>query len=390
MTADTTPAAATFSVPDVIVSGVGVARQVGEHAARLGATRALVVTDPGVAALGIPDDVARHLVGAGVACVTFADVTPNPTLLNVRDALDLYRRADCDVIVSVGGGSSIDCGKGVAVSLTNDGRLPGYMGVDKIPNPAAPLIAIPTTGGTGSEVTKVTVISDTDANVKVMMSSPNLLARVALIDPLLSMTTPPRLTAAVGVDALTHAIEAYVSTRANPVADGLALQAIRMISRSLRTAWADGANLPARTDMMLGASIAGMAFSNSSVALVHGMSRPIGASFHVHHGLSNSVLLLDVMRFSLPGAPERFADVAVAMGENVDGSRSGADRAVEAVARLLVDIEMPRLGAIGIDRDAFEDALAQMADDALASGSPANNPRQATAADIVTLYRACW
>ncbi|MEO2003906.1 MAG: iron-containing alcohol dehydrogenase [Candidatus Poribacteria bacterium] len=391
MTTDSPPPVA-FSVPEVVVTGVGVATRVGEHAARLNATHALVVTDPGVAELGIADDAARHLADAGVACVTFAGVTPDPTVENVRDGLDLYRRHGCDLIVAVGGGSSIDCGKGIAVSLTNEGRLPEYMGVDKIPNPGAPLIAIPTTGGTGSEVTKVTVITDADANVKVMMSSPNLLARVALVDPLLSITTPPKLTAAVGVDALTHAIEAYVSRRANPITDGLALQAIRMISGSLRRAWQDGADLSARTEVMLGACIAGMAFSNSSVALVHGMSRPIGAVFHVHHGLSNAVLLLDVMRFSLPGAPERFADVAAAMGEGVDGvsATAGADQAVEAVARLLADVEMPRLGAIGIDRDAFEDAVTGMAEDAVASGSPANNPRHASAEDIVSLYRACW
>jgi alcohol dehydrogenase class IV len=371
---------------------MGVADQVGAEAARLGATRALIVTDPGIAALGIPDDVARHLDGAGVASVVFSDVTPDPTLANVVEGARVHRSEGCDVIVAVGGGSSIDCGKGIAVSLTNEGRLTDYAGVDNVPNAGAPLIAIPTTGGTGSEVTKVTVITDTDANVKVMMSSPNLLARVALVDPALSLTTPPKLTAAVGVDALTHAIEAYVSKRANPITDGLALQAIRMISGSLRQAWADGSNVWARSEMMLGASIAGLAFSNSSVALVHGMSRPIGAHFHIHHGLSNSVLLLEAMRFSLPGAPRRFADVAVAMGEVVDGrSRMGAaDVAVEAVARLLDDVEMPRLGEIGIDRASFDAVAAQMATDALASGSPAHNPRQATADDIVAIYDRCW
>ncbi len=383
---------ATFSAPSVIVSGVGVVDQVGPQAARLGASRALIVTDPGIASLGVPDDVARHLDAAGVSSVTFQDVTPDPTLANVDEGARVHRDEGCDAIVAVGGGSSIDCGKGIAVSLTNQGRLTDYAGVDNVPSAGAPLIAIPTTGGTGSEVTKVTVITDTDANVKVMMSSGHLLAQVALIDPALSMTTPPKLTAAVGVDALTHAIEAYVSRRSNHITDGLALQAIRMISGSLRQAWADGSNLWARTEMMLGASIAGLAFSNSSVALVHGMSRPIGAHFHIHHGLSNSVLLLEAMRFSLPGAPGRFADVAVAMGESVDGrSRMGAaDACVEAVARLLDDVEMPRLGEIGIDRASFDAVAEQMARDALASGSPAHNPRPATEDDIVRLYRACW
>jgi alcohol dehydrogenase class IV len=310
----------------------------------------------------------------------------------VRDGLKQYADEACDVIVSIGGGSAIDCGKGIAIKLTNDGDFADYMGVDKIPNPGAPLIAIPTTGGTGSEVSKVTVITDTERNVKMMLSSPCLLAHVALVDPLLSLTTPPHLTAAVGVDALTHAIEAYISKRAQPITDALALKAIEMISGSLRQAWADGENIPARTDMMIGASIAGMAFSNSSVALVHGMSRPIGAYFHIHHGLSNSVLLRDVMEFSVVGAPARFADIASAMGELIDGlsPMEQADAAVDAVERLVTDIQMPRLGEIGIDREKFEGVIEQMARDAIASGSPANNPRQATVEEIVALYRQCF
>jgi alcohol dehydrogenase class IV len=212
------------------------------------------------------------------------------------------------------------------------------------------------------------------------------------VDPLLSVTTPPHLTAAVGVDALTHAIEAYISKRAQPITDALALKAIDMISGSLRQAWADGENIPARTDMMIGASIAGMAFSNSSVALVHGMSRPIGAYFHIHHGLSNSVLLRDVMEFSVIGVPARFADIAYAMGEPIDGlsPMEQADAAIDAVERLVTDIQMPRLGEIGIDREKFEEVIEQMAKDAIASGSPANNPRQATTEEIVTLYRQCF
>ncbi|MCY4568033.1 MAG: iron-containing alcohol dehydrogenase, partial [Candidatus Poribacteria bacterium] len=208
----------------------------------------------------------------------------------------------------------------------------------------------------------------------------------------LSLTTPPHLTAAVGVDALTHAIEAYISKRAQPITDALALKAIDMISSSLRQAWADGENIPARTDMMIGASIAGMAFSNSSVALVHGMSRPIGAYFHIHHGLSNSVLLRDVMEFSVVGAPARFADIAFAMGEPIDGlsPMEQADAAIDAVERLVTDIQMPRLGEIGIDREKFEAVIEQMAVDAIASGSPANNPRQATTEEIVALYRQCF
>ena len=379
-------------LPPTVITGPGAADTVGEQAKRLGVTCALIVTDPGIAKIGYADKIAQHLRAVGIDTTCFADVTPEPTLQNVTDGLKQYREASCDVIVSIGGGSAIDCGKGIAMKLTNDGDFADYMGIDKIPNPGAPLIAIPTTGGTGSEVSKVTVITDTKLNVKMMLSSPCLLARVAIVDALLSLTTPPHLTAAVGVDALTHAIEAYISKRAQPITDALALKAIALIAGSLRQAWADGSNVQARTDMMLGASIAGMAFSNSSVALVHGMSRPIGAYFHIHHGLSNAVLLLDVMEFSVVGAPSRFADIARAMGEPLDGlsPMQQADAAISAVERLVTDIQMPRLGDIGISKDKFDVVVEPMARDALASGSPANNPRQATAEEIVTLYRKCY
>ena len=383
----------TLTLPPTIITGADASENVGEQAKRLGATHVLIVTDPGIAKIGYADQIAQNLHAAGVSTTCFSDVTPDPTLQNVQEGLKQYTDEACDLIVSIGGGSAIDCGKGIAIQLTNDGDFADYMGVDKIPNPGAPLIAIPTTGGTGSEVSKVTVITDTERNVKMMLRSPCLLAHVALVDPLLSLTTPPHLTAAVGVDALTHAIEAYISKRAQPITDALALKAVEMISGSLRQAWADGDNLSARTDMMIGASIAGMAFSNSSVALVHGMSRPIGAHFHVHHGLSNSVLLRDVMAFSVVGAPARFADIARAMGEPIDGlaPMHQADAAVTAVERLVTDIQMPRLGEIDkIEKDKFEAVIEQMAADAIASGSPANNPRQATAEEIVALYRQCF
>ncbi|MYG00042.1 iron-containing alcohol dehydrogenase [Candidatus Poribacteria bacterium] len=382
----------TFSIPSTIITGTEASKKVGEQAKRLGATSALLVTDPGITKIGYAEQIAKYLHDAGIATSIFSDVTPDPTLKNVSNGLKQYHADNCDLIVSLGGGSAIDCGKGIAVNLTNDGELADYMGVDKIPNPGVPLIAIPTTGGTGSEVSKVTVITDTERNVKMMLSSSCLLASVALVDPLLSITTPPHLTAAVGVDALTHAIEAYISKRAQPITDALALKAIGLISGSLRQAWADGDKISARSDMMIGASIAGMAFSNSSVALVHGMSRPIGAYFHIHHGLSNAVLLLDVMEFSVVGTPQRFADIAQAMGEPVDGlsPMKQADVAISAVERLVSDIQMPRLGEIGIDKEKFEQVIEQMADDAIASGSPANNPRQASQEEIVSLYRKCF
>ena len=386
------PATASFLIPPTVITGMGAIEQAGEHAKRLSAGTALVVTDSGIVKLGYADELVNQLRRIGVDAKIFSDVTPDPTLQNVNDGLEQYRDASCNVIISIGGGSAIDCGKGIAIRLTNDGELADFMGVNKIPNPGAPLIAIPTTAGTGSECTKATVITDTEHNVKMMLSSPCIVPQVAIVDPLLSLSTPPHLTSAVGVDALTHAIEAYISKRAQPITDALALEAIRMISGSLRQAWADGENIEARTEMMLAASIAGMAFSNSSVALVHGMSRPIGAYFHVHHGLSNAVLLLDVMEYSVVGAPERFADIARAMGEPINGlsPMRQADAAIVGVERLIDDLQMPRLGEIGIDRKEFETVADQMALDALASGSPANNPRQPTKEDIVALYSKCF
>ena len=385
-------ATASFIIPPTVITGIGAAEQAGEQAKRLGARAALIVTDIGIVKLGYADELVNRLGTVGIGASLFSDVTPDPTLQNVNDGLKQYRDEACNLIISIGGGSAIDCGKGIAIRLTNDGELADFMGVNKIPNPGAPLIAIPTTAGTGSECTKATVITDTEHNVKMMLSSSCIVPQVAIVDPLLSLSTPPHLTSAVGVDALTHAIEAYISKRAQPITDALALQAIRMISDSLRPAWADGGNMSARTEMMLAASIAGMAFSNSSVALVHGMARPIGAYFHVHHGLSNAVLLLDVMEYSVVGAPDRFADIARAMGEPVDemSPMCQADAAVASVERLIHDLHMPRLGEIGIDRDAFEAVADQMALDAIASGSPANNPRQPTKEEIVALYRKCF
>ncbi len=381
-----------FEIPPVVITGPGASEQVGKEAKKLSARKALLVTDKGIAKLGYAEKIATSLEAEGIACFLFDGVTPDPTLQNVQDGLAIYQEEGCDIIIGLGGGSSIDCGKGIAVSATNDGELADYMGVDKIPKPGASLIAIPTTAGTGSEVTKVVVITDTERNVKMMLSSPCLLARVALVDPMLSLTTPPSLTAAVGVDALAHAIEAYVSKRAQPITDAIALAAIRLIAQNLRQAWADGNNLEARKQMMVAATMAGMAFSNSSVALVHGMARPIGAYFHIHHGLSNAVLLLEAMKFSLPDALERYAHIAEAMGERCGGKavRERAEATVCTAQHLLEELQIPRLGELGIDKEKFESVVEQMATDALASGSPANNPRPATQKQIVTLYRRCW
>jgi alcohol dehydrogenase class IV len=276
---------------------------------------------------------------------------------------------------------------------TNEGPLPEYLGYHKIPQPGLPLVAVPTTAGTGSEVTRVTVITDTSRDVKMMILSDHLMPRVALADYKLTLTCPPGLTANVGVDSLTHAIESYVSAKANPVTDLLALRAAGLIGQNLRRAQRDGGDEEAREALMLGAMLAGAAFSNASVALVHGMSRPIGAHFHVPHGLSNAVLLPTVTRWSVGGAQERYATIARAMGLAGDDAsdEQATARLVDELDALNADLGVPRLGELeGVEREHFDRVKGDMAEAALASGSPGFNPRVPTAEEIVALYDEAW
>lgn len=304
---------AQFNVPATVLTGAGASRELVPQCLRLGVQRIFFVTDPFLEASGIAGGHVRDLEKAGIAVSLFSGVQPDPTDANVRDGLHRYREHRCDAIVALGGGSPIDAAKMIAILATNPEPLSQYQGYHKVPRAGAPLIAIPTTAGTGSEVTKVAVITDTARDVKMMMSDRHLLPVVALVDYELTLTMPPALTAHVGVDTLTHGIEAFVSSKATALTDPLALACIRLVAVHLETAWREPSNRAAREGMMLAATLGGMAFTNSSVGLVHGMSRPIGAVFHVPHGLSNAVLLPTVTRFSLSGAAERYATVAKTM-----------------------------------------------------------------------------
>jgi alcohol dehydrogenase len=373
--------AETFRIPSTIHYGPGALDQLGPTALEQGFTRVLLVTDAGMVKLGVAGDARKRLEDAGL-CVTLYDgVQPDPTLRNVEEGTVILRREACDGIIAVGGGSSIDCAKGIAVAQANPGPLPEFVGVEQIPRAGVPVIAVPTTAGTGSEVTRVMVITDTERDVKMMFASRHCLCAAAIVDPTLTLSMPPSLTAAVGVDALTHAIEAYVSKRAQPMTDLVALSAIRLISHHLRTAYKEPDNLAARSAVMLGAMQAGMAFSNASVALVHGMARPLGACFHLPHGISIAVLLPAVTEFSLPAAPERYTQIATEMGEG---------DVVTAVRNLNRDVNIPSPRALGISEDRYMALLEKMAADALASGSPAYNPRPASRAEIVALYQRIW
>jgi alcohol dehydrogenase class IV len=385
-------AARAFLVPPVLVFGSGAAGQIGEESRKLGGKKGLIITDEVLLKLGVLEGVGQTLSQAEIQFAVYSGVFTEPTVDFVQEGVRSYRESDCDFLLAVGGGSAIDTAKAISVMATNGGAIEDYQGANKVREPGAPLIAVPTTAGTGSEVTQFTIITDTKSDVKMLIASPFLIPRKAIVDPLLTLSMPRGLTAATGIDALTHAIEAYVSVKAQPMSDIFALSAIELISGSLRQAWSNGNNGEAREKTMLGALQAGIAFSNSSVALVHGMSRPIGAYFHVAHGVSNAALLSVVTEFSLIGNPERYARIAEAMGENTEGLTvlEASDLAAEAIARLIEDIEIPSLPELGVDEEKLDKLAPQMAEDAIASGSPANNPRQATKEEIVELYKLAY
>jgi alcohol dehydrogenase class IV len=350
------------------------------------------VTDKVISELGLLEGVKKALTDSSIEFVIYDGITTEPTVDFVNDGLQAYKENDCEFVLAFGGGSAIDTSKAVAVMVTNKGSIEDYMGLNRIPEEGVPLIAIPTTAGTGSEATVVTIITDTKTDVKMLLVSPFLLPQVSIVDPLLTLSCPRGLTAAVGIDALTHAIEAYVSVKAQPMSDVFCLSAIALISGNLRQAWANGNNIEAREKTMLGALQAGIAFSNSSVALVHGMSRPIGAYFHVPHGVSNAALLGVVTEFSLMGNPTRYAHIAKTMGENVTGltDLEAAELADKAIKKLIRDVKIPSLKGLGVQEERLDQLAPAMADAAIASGSPGNNPRQATKEEIIELYKITY
>jgi alcohol dehydrogenase len=384
---------APFNIPASIVCGGGAIRELAPQLSRLRVARILIVTDAFMVRSGLVARVEADLRREGFSAAIFSGVQADPTDKNVLEGLAQFRSAGAEAIVALGGGSPIDCGKAIALLTSNPPPLSQYMGRHKVPLGGAPLVAIPTTAGTGSEVTKVAVITDTARDVKMMILDAHLLPSVALVDFELTLSMPPTLTAAVGVDSLTHGIEAYVSRQASSLTDPLALACVANVARFLETAWAEPENRAAREGMMVAATQGGMAFANSSVCLVHGMSRPLGAVFHVPHGISNAMLLPAVTRFSVPAAVARYATVARTMGwaGHADSDQRAAETLVNELERLNQRLRIPRLREDPrIDEQRFFRSLEKMASDALASGSPQNNPVVPTLDQIVDLYRAAW
>jgi len=381
-----------FRSPQVMIYGRDTFNQVGKETSLRG-KKALIVSDKIMKRLGYVDTCIDFLLKANVQSETYTGVDSEPTDLYVKEALLLFEKNNCDVIISLGGGSCIDTAKAVAVLATNGGYIGDYMGEKKIAaSSPIPHIAIPTTAGTGSEVTNVTIIASTTNDVKMMIKQPAFMPAVAIVDPLLSMSSPKKVTAATGVDALSHAVEAYLSKKAHPMTDIFALSAIQLIFTNLMKVFVNPTDIAAREAMSTGSMYAGMAFSNASVCLVHGMSRPIGALFHVPHGESNAMLLPAVLEFSKEACQERLATIGRIF--SVDSKKMtdefAAGYAVAQIRKLCTDLEIPNLKDWGIKQEEFENAIKKMATDAINSGSPGNNPRIPNQIEIEALYRTCY
>ncbi|MCL5074362.1 MAG: iron-containing alcohol dehydrogenase [Chloroflexi bacterium] len=374
-----------FSMPTEIRFGWGVAKEIGEAARQLGGHKALIVTDKGIEKAGLLTDIVNSVHSAGVETVVFTGVEPNPRDENVAAGAALGRESAVDMLIAVGGGSSIDAAKGINVLLTNGGEIKDYRGVGLVQKPTLPFIAVPTTAGTGAEVTRGAVITDTVRQIKIVVVSPFNRPKIALVDPSLTVSLPARATAETGMDALTHAIETYVSLLAQPMTDALALAAIELIANNLGKAVANGADQEARSKMMLASMMAGVAFSHALVGTAHSLAHPLSTRHNLPHGLACSIMLPYVMEFNLIAAPAKYAAIARAMGEHVAGlsSLEQAYGAVQAVRLLASSIDLPTsLQEVGLKkRD-----LPTLIDDALEDESRKLNSRVTTRSDIECLY----
>ena len=381
-----------FAAPRAMVVGGGTAGQIADVLRRFRLSRPLIVTDPFMVSSGLIDAVRAPLAAAGIGHAVFSDTVPDPTDTVVEAGVAALAGGGFDCLIGFGGGSPIDTAKAIAILAAGGGKMRDYKVPAAADGPGLPVIAVPTTAGTGSECTRFTVITDTERSEKMLIAGLAALPLAAIVDYELTYGLPKRTTADTGIDSLTHALEAYVSQRANPFSDALALSAMALIGRHLRTAYAEPRNAAAREGMMLGATQAGLAFSNASVALVHGMSRPIGAHFHVPHGLSNAMLLPAVTRYSIDGAAARYATASCTIGFAASGDDDAAACAklVDGLAALNRDLDVPSPRAYGIAETDWAGRMSLMAEQALASGSPGNNPRVPDAAAIVGLYREVW
>jgi alcohol dehydrogenase len=378
-----------FFVPSVSLFGLGSADEAGPQAKALGATHLLIVTDKVLAKLGLADKIKAQLEAVGLKATIFDGAEPNPTDKNVADGVKVYQEVKADGIVSLGGGSAHDAAKGIATVVSNGGNIRDYEGLNKLTKPLPPFLAINTTTGTGSELTRFAIITNTDTHVKLAIVDWHLTPTIAINDPLLQAGQPPALTAATGLDALTHAVEAYVSTIATPITDANALKAIELLSEYLRPAVANGDDLEARDKLAYAEYLAGVAFNNASLGYVHAIAHQLGGFYNTAHGVTNAILLPEVSNFNLIAKARRFADIAVALGEDITGLTpvEAAEKAIAGIRRLSKDVGIPlSIADIGAKEKDFD----LLATNALKDVCGLTNPRKATHKDIVGILKAAY
>lgn len=363
--------------------GKGSIEEIPRYIANLGVKKALIVTDEGLCKIGTAGKITAVLEKNGLLYEMYNKVLPNPTVSIVNEATEYFKQKNCDYIIAIGGGSPIDVSKAVSILSANGGRIEDYAGYDKSNKPGSPIIAVNTTAGTGSEVTRAYVVTDEVKKVKMLMVDGNCLAYLAIDDPDLMVGMPPVLTASTGMDALTHAIEAYVATGNNPYTDSLALGAISLVSKSLRAAVADGKNIEARTDMCWAEYMAGYAFSNAGLGIVHAIAHQLGGFYHTPHGVANAILLPHCMEYNRPHCEERMANIALAMGVDTTKMevKEASYAAVEAVKKLSADVNIPYLTSTAFK---LEDA-GTLAENALQDASLPTNPVQPTKEEVIEI-----
>lgn len=375
-----------FFMPVVNLMGPGSVKEVGVQAKTLGCKKALIVTDTGMEKMGVADQIKEIIEAAGLKVFIFAGAQPNPTDINVHDGLKIFQENKCDLIVSLGGGSSYDCAKGIGLVAGNGGHIRDFEGVNKSKKAMKHLIAINTTAGTASEMTRFCIITNSETHVKMAIVDWRCTPTVSINDPVLMMGMPPGLTAATGMDALTHAVEAYMSTIATPVTDCAALMAIRLIGENLRQAVANGDNFEARNNMAYAQFLGGMAFNNASLGYVHGMAHQLGGFYDLPHGVCNAILLPHVQRFNLNSNPKRLANIAFALGENINGlsTRDAAEKGLDAIIQLSMDVGIPAgLTELGVKEKDFQ----VMAENAMKDACSATNPRKAKLEDVIQIFK---
>lgn len=379
-----------FTTPGKIILGKDALKMSELDLCRMG-KKALIVTGKSMLKQGNVKILIDMLKKNGVGSAVYSEIVSEPTDKMIYRGLDIYNEKKCDFIIGFGGGSPLDAAKAIGAMATNEGRISDYNG-KTIENPLPPVAAIPTTAGTGSEATQFTIVSDTKNDIKMLLKGKVLIPALAIVDPKFSYSSPKNVTAATGLDALTHAVEAYTSKKAFPLTDSFAISAVKRIFEYLPVAYKDTQNEKAREEMAIAALEAGISFNNSSITIVHGMSRPIGALFHIPHGISNAILLKECMSFALDGAYDRFAQLARAIGaaRDEDEDMTAGKIFIDKLDEICNICEVPNMNQYGIEKKEFFKVIEKMAKDAFDSGSPSNTRKDVTVEDMIKIYERLY